>query len=621
MDNIEQLKEYRKKLSMLSEEEKKLRDLYLKKLSEGSLQGPMTGFPSLDKPWLKYYDTNFLNIDIPEMTAYEYLHDCNKENFDVEAIEYFGTKITFREFFKKIDIAAKSYLKMGVKRGDVVSIMSVSNPELEITFYALNKIGAIINLIDVRSDYQRLSKTLNEVDSKIVLTMDNFLEVVDKAIKNTSVEKVITYSAYNSIPLLKNKLATVCDIIRKREEFTKNNQIKREDIYISWNEFLNLSKNNTKELKASGNENTIAAYVHTGGTTGVSKTVKLTNRNFNAMAVQYKMINAGYEVGDKFLNDIVPFVAYGIVDAIHMSMCLGLTNIIAPILTPKEFTNYMIKYKPNHTLTVPTYLDDFVSDARVQNMDLSFIKNLGVGGDSFDETKEKYINKFLKKHGTNAIVETGYGMTELGSGSISCTNNINKVSSLGIPLPKNNIGIFESETETELKIGQIGEICMQSPSMMQGYLNNIAEEKKVIRKHSDETTWVHSGDLGYLDEDGFLYLIGRIKRMMIHGGFKIYPNVIEETILHHSAVSQCCVIPIKSVKYGANPEAHIILKNGNYDLLKIKEEINLLCTKELPEYAIPVNYIFVNEFPLTSVGKIDFKKIETDREKQLCKKL
>ena len=254
-----------------------------------------------------------------------------------------------------------------------------------------------------------------------------------------------------------------------------------------------------------GNE--VAALVHTGGTTGVPKTVKLSNANFNAMAIQYKSLNTGYDKGDSFLNGIVPFVAYGIVVTIHMPMCLGLTNIIAPILSPKEFTDYMIKYKPNHTITVPTYVEDFIKNEKAKAMNWKNIKHLGVGGDSFSEESELEVNKFLQEHNSTAIAEKGYGMTENSSTAGVCLVGINKLQSLGIPLPLNTYGIFEKGTDKELKYGVDGEICITGPCKMLGYLNNPEEEKKVIKKHSDGKEWIHSEDVGTIDEDGFILKI------------------------------------------------------------------------------------------------------------------
>ena len=581
----------------------------------------ITGYASIDKPWQKYYTKEALTAIIPEMTAYQYMVSKNQDNLKTTAINYFGKKISFKEFIEKIDETARRLYNFGISEGDVVTVMSVANPELEILFYALNKLGAIINLIDVRSDYKQIRKYLTEVKSDTVLVMDNFLQEFDKALEdeevNLLVERIITLSPFNSVLFPFNKLAEKKKKKEEPELYTKIEEIKNKDKYISWNEMMTTNKYYYPHYPRY-KKNTVAAYVHTGGTTGVPKTVKLSNENFNAMAIQYESLGANYNKGDTFLNGIVPFVAYGIVVTIHMPMCLGMTNIIAPILSPKEFTDFMIKYKPNHTITVPTYVENFIEDKKTNSMNWSFLKNLGVGGDSFSEEIEVRVNNFLKSHGSSTIAEKGYGMTENSATAGVCLVGVNKLSSLGIPLPLNTYGIFKRGTDEELKYGEKGEICITGPTKMIGYLNNNEEESKVIRLHSDGKEWIHSEDIGYIDEDGFLFFDGRYKRLIPHGGFKLYPSYIEGIIMGHPEVEKCCVISIPSVEYGASPEAHIVARKDKVEeLKKLKEELIELCKDKLPSYSQPEDFIFEEELPLTSVGKVDYKQVEKMRIKKL----
>lgn len=581
----------------------------------------ITGYASIDKPWQKYYTKEALTAIIPEMTAYQYMVSKNQGNLKTTAINYFGKKISFKEFIEKIDETARRLYNFGISEGDVVTVMSVANPELEILFYALNKLGAIINLIDVRSDYKQIRKYLTEVKSDTVLVMDNFLPEFDKALEdeevNSLVERIITLSPFNSVLFPFNKLAEKKKKKEDPELYAKIEEIKNKDKYISWNEMMTTTKYHYPHYPRY-KKNTVAAYVHTGGTTGVPKTVKLSNENFNAMAIQYESLGANYNKGDTFLNGIVPFVAYGIVVTIHMPMCLGMTNIIAPILSPKEFTDFMIKYKPNHTITVPTYVENFIEDKKTNSMNWSFLKNLGVGGDSFSEEIEVRVNNFLKSHGSSTIAEKGYGMTENSATAGVCLVGVNKLSSLGIPLPLNTYGIFKRGTDEELKYGEKGEICITGPTKMIGYLNNNEEESKVIRLHSDGKEWIHSEDIGYIDEDGFLFFEGRYKRLIPHGGFKLYPSYIEGIIMGHPEVEKCCVIAIPSVEYGASPEAHIVARKDKVEeLKKLKEELIELCKDKLPSYSQPEDFIFEEDLPLTSVGKVDYKQVEKIRIKKL----
>lgn len=619
----EDLMKYKEKLSKLSEEEWVERNKYLRNLSLGNLLGPNTAYLSIDKPWLKYYSEVALEATVPRMTAYQYMcYRCyeNVDNLNNVAISYFGKKISFKEYISKIDDTARSLYNLGIGKGDIITVMSVCNPEIEILFYALNKLGAVMNLIDVRSDYKQIKKYITEVKSDIVFVMDNFLPEFDKAMKDDEVdsliERVITISPFNSVVFPFNKIASSKDRRSKKEFYKVIDNIKKKNKYMSWNDMLN-TPIYRYSMYPGYKKDTLAVLVHTGGTTGIPKTVKLSNEDLNAMAVQYEVLDTGYNKGDTFLNGIVPFVAYGIAVTIHMPMCLGLTNIIAPILSPEEFTDFMIKYKPNHTITIPSYVDDFINSKKANKMNWSCIKHLGVGGDSFSKEKELEVNKFLHEHGSLALVEKGYGMTELSSSAVSCIGEVNKLTSLGIPLPMNNMGIFDEEGN-ELEYNKEGEICIHAKTQMMGYLNNLEEEQNVIKTHADGVKWVHSGDLGIVDEDGFLYLKGRIKRMIIHGGFKLYPTVIEGVIVEHNDISNCCVITIPNKEFGSSPEAHVVLKENKIgEWKRIKKELIELCKEELPDYSQPVDYIVEEELPLTVVGKVDYKKLEKKRRIEL----
>lgn len=581
----------------------------------------ITGYASIDKPWQKYYSKEAITDSIPELTAYQYMVSQNKDNLSTKAIMYYGKKISYKNYIDMIDETARRLYNLGVTEGEVVTVMSVANPELEILFYALNKLGAVINLIDVRSDYKQIKKYLMEVKSSEVVVMDNFLPEFDKCMEDEDidniVENVITLSPYNSVLFPFNVLAEKKSRKEDSTLYSKIDEIKKKNKYMTWNDLMSIHKYRYPRYPRY-KKNMVAALVHTGGTTGVPKTVKLSNENFNAMAIQYKSLNANYNKGDTFLNGIVPFVAYGIVVTIHMPMCLGMTNIIAPILSPKEFTEFMIKYKPNHTITVPTYVEHFVHDRKADSMNWKCLKNIGIGGDYFSEQSEIYVNEFLKNHGSSSIAEKGYGMTENSSTAGVCLVGVNKTNSLGIPLPLNTYGIFERGTDKELKYGEEGEICITGPTEMLGYLDNEEEESKVIKIHSDGKKWIHSEDVGIIDEDGFLFFKGRYKRLIPHGGFKLYPSYIEGVIMKHPDIDNCCVISIPDKVYGASPEAHVVIKKDSVsELKKLKEELIKLCQDKLPSYSQPEDFIFEEDLPLTSVGKVDYKKVEKMRIKKL----
>ncbi len=333
-------------------------------------ENKITGYATIDKPWQKYYSKEAITASIPELTAYQYMVSENQDNLNTKAIEYYGKKITYKNFIDMIDETSRRLYNLGIIEGEVITVISIANPELEVLFYALNKLGAVINLIDVRSDYKQIKKYLTEVKSSTVVVMDNFLPEFDKCMEDEDidniVENVITLSPYNSVLFPFNVLAEKKSRKEDSTLYSKIDEIKKKNKYMTWNDLMNVPKYRYSRYPRY-KKNMVAALVHTGGTTGTPKTVKLSNENFNAMVLQFQAFNT-YIKADTFLNDIVPFVAYGILGAIHMPLCLGLTNIIAPILSPQEFTEFMIKYKPNNVLAVPTYWENYKNDERVNNI-------------------------------------------------------------------------------------------------------------------------------------------------------------------------------------------------------------------------------------------------------------
>ena len=618
----EDLIAYKKQIAELSDKEKKLRDLELRRYARGELQGPPVGYASIDKPWLMLFDDEGILREIPSGSAYEYLYECNKNHLEQTALNYYDREINYKELFDLINKAATAFMESGIKKGDVVSIVDMINPELVITLYALNKIGAVINLIDVRYTGDKLVKCVNEVDSKMLIVMDNFLENIEEVQEELSVNKVVTVSPYNSIPKVKKYIATTADRKNQKKYTAIKNRLGKKFNVREWKDFTNVTNILHVTDLTEDKSQEVAAYVHTGGTTGVSKIVKLSNQNFNAMPIQFEAFNT-YKRNDTFLDDIVPFVAYGVLGALHLPLCLGLKNILAPLITPEEFTKFMIKYKPNNTLSIPTYWDDFFENEKVKKMDWSSVKHPGSGGDATSPDKERKMNEFFSSHNSDAVIELGYGMTEVGSAATACVGEVNKEVSVGIPLVNNNLKIIDPETGEELLIGEVGEVCLASPTMMLGYLNNEEEENKVIKMGEDNIRWIHSGDLGYIDKEGFLYIVGRIKRMIIRGGFKLYPSEIENTILKNDLISQCCVVAIPSEQYGNEPVAYIVLKdNVAYKEEEIREQLLKLCSEGLPEYSIPSDIVIIDKMPLTSVGKIDYKKLEAsygEKQKSLSK--
>lgn len=574
----------------------------------------MTGKPSIDRPWERFYSKNTLTTEFPISSVYSCIYEQNKNHLGRIALNYYGRKISYGELFEKIEEAAKAFKENGIKKGDIVTISMPTTPETVYMFYALSKIGAISNMIDPRTSEEGIKHYLNEVDSKLLVVLDVFNKKISNIVDDTSIEKIINVSASDSLPLGMNigyqTMQFINGIKGKKIDVAKN------DKNINWNQFIDSGKNYSGITEETYEKNTPVSIVHTGGTTGVPKGVLLSNDSFNAIAYQYKTSGMHLLPGQKFLDIMPPFIAYGLGCGIHMPLVVGMTAVLIPNFVPKDFANYIVKYEPNHLAGVPSHWENLLNSKKLKNKDLSFLITPAVGGDGMDLKLEEEASQFLQEHNAPNNIIKGYGITEECSLAAACINDINKLGSVGIPLPQNVISIFEPDTENELDYGEKGEICITGPTLMLGYYNNQEASDAILKKHADGKTWIHTQDIGYMTEDGFLYVDGRIKRVIIrHDGFKVFPFLIEKTIAEHRAVKSCMVVGIPDTEHsqGYLPKAHIILKDEYKSLAsEIEKEIYELCKKVLPEYVVPCEYKFRDEFPVTAIGKVDFKSMEAE---------
>lgn len=564
----------------------------------------LTGYPSVDKPWMKYYTEEAINAKLPECTIYEYLWENNKDHQSNVALNYFDRKITYGEVFANIDKATKSYSALALKSGDIVTVCAVTVPETIYSFYGLNRLGVVCNMVDPRTSAEGICEYIKEVNSKIVVTIDVAYPKIVEAIKGTSVEKIVVISPADSLPQPKK-------FLYKSFKATK---IPNDNAHIKWNELIALGKDAKPEI-VSYKKDTPCVIVHTGGTTGMPKGVLLSDDNLNQSAFQAIMAGFDFKRDHTWLNIMPPFIAYGVGNGLHLPLVVGMEVILIPSFNPNEFADLLNKYHPNHMVGVPSHYGNIIRNKKIQNQDLSYIIAPTVGGDAMDISLETETNEFLKKHNCKYPACKGYGMSEVAAGvSICSSHDVNKIGSVGIPLTHTTMAIFDITTGKELPYNQEGEICMTGPNTMVGYYNNETETNNVIRKHDDGLMWVHSGDIGYIDEDGFVFIKDRIKRVIIrHDGFKVFPSLIEKTVdTNKNVISNCAVgIADTSHSQGKLPIVFAVLCNGA-NTETVKAELFELCKKELPEYMQPVDFIFIEKLPLTPIGKVDYRALEKE---------
>ncbi|MCM1223423.1 MAG: acyl--CoA ligase [Lachnospiraceae bacterium] len=560
----------------------------------------LTGYPSIDKPWLKYYDGKVIDQKLPKLSIFEYVFQDNHKHTDDIAIEYYGQTITYGTMFHKIEETAAGLASIGVRQGDIVSFLAVTTPEIIYSIYAVNYLGAVCNIIDPKMSDEIISNIFSNTASHYLILLDIF---ADKA----------SVSA----------LADHCDIIilpaeKKSSSPSGMKQMPITFRHITWETLMSGIPSGYKVSPISFAANRPALIEYTGGTTGEPKGVVLSNENINAAAFQYARTRIINDRGHSWQAVAAPFIAYVFIFSMHIPLSMGMVCKIV-IYDPKMIAVQTVQNKYNHIAANPLTWEIVIHLPEAQSRDFSHLIAPISGADYMSPKLETEINDFLKAHGCKWEICQGYGLTETSAGI--CFNQGGKYTrfgSVGIPLVDMIISIFEPDTHDELKYGETGEICISGPSVMLGYYNNKAATDDMIKEHKDGMHWLHTGDIGHMDEDGFLYIDGRIKRMFVsYNGAKVFPPLIEKVVMQSKMVESCVVVGKQDPRYavGQVPVAFIILSEACIeDADNIINELETLCRSKLPEYDCPVNWNFINTFPRTAVGKVDYRALELQAE-------
>ena len=427
------------------------------------------------------------HLEYPDISAYEMLRQSMEKHADYISYNYFGTKRTYRQFVKQVDECAKAFLALGVKYGDRVSICMPNTPEAIISFYAINKIGAIANMIHPLSAEPEIKYYLNISKSQYVVAIDIAFNKINHIAKDTPIKKCIVVLAKNSMPIH----------MKIGYQLTKGRKVKLEksDLILHWNEFVKLSFNYNENVESNFKGNEVAAILYSGGTTGYPKGIELTNLNFNALAMQSFEACECLKEKDKVLAIMPVFHGFGLGICIHTVQYFGGTSILLPQFSAKTFDKLLKKYKPNIIAGVPTLYEALLRNKNLDGYDLSFLKCVISGGDSLSVSLKKKVDNFLKEHGANIQIREGYGLTECVTGSCLTPMDYYKEGSIGVPYPDTYYKIVKPDTDEEVPCGEDGEILISGPSVMKGYLDDEEETNKVLRKLGDGRVWMYTGDM------------------------------------------------------------------------------------------------------------------------------
>ena len=555
-----------------------------------------TGYPSIDKPWMKYYSEEALYGEIPKCTMYEYIFDHNKSHLDGIALRYFTKKITYQKLFENIRKTADAFWAQGIRKGDAVTIMSLNTPETIYCIYALNYIGAVANMVYMTLSEEEIVETVRNTDSKMFIFLDVAAEKVRNVVEDIEKIRVLAISPTDSLGFPVQKFSAL-----KSKINTKG--------FWKWKDFLKAGEHQ-KAQQTSYHENELSVIVYTSGTTGTPKGVMLSNDSLNAVAWQYEKSGMKFTRGETFLTLMPPFLSIGLSLNVHLPLSLGTASIM--IVNPEKFIEEYKKYKPNHCVSGPVIIRKLVQ--RLSG-NMSYCITMAGGGESLSLEEENYLNETLRNHHSDAKYLTGYGMTEFAATVTTSMNHVYKAGTLGIPLCKVNIKVINPDNGEKLKYNETGELCFCTPSHMLGYLDNEEETKKICDRDEKNSLWIHTGDLGFVDEDGFVHFVGRIKRIYLVQAadgtvYKLFPQRIEETIAEYPEVDLCAVVVELDAQNIATAIACVKRtaesKNNNNFLTGLQQ----YCKEKLPVHLVPKQIIEMDEIPLTQSGKIDYKTLE-----------
>ncbi|MBQ2252622.1 MAG: AMP-binding protein [Clostridia bacterium] len=562
-------------------------------------------------PWLSSYGVVPHTLEYAKGSMSQNLFDTAHRLPDNVAYEFQGFETTFKEFEEQIHLAAKALYAWGIREGDAVTICMPNCPQAIITFYAINVIGAVANMIHPLSSEGEIAFYLEDSKSVCALTLQQFYPKFVAVKKKYPLQKLIVTS-------ISDALSGVLKIGYNLTSGRKINKMapipENDPSVIWWNDFLKLGKKLLGNYECHKKPSDVAVILYSGGTTGKTKGILLSNLNFNALALQTVSMGNCFFEGAKMLAVMPIFHGFGLGVSIHTALCAGGTCILVPQVNVKLYSKLLRTKQPNVIAGVPTLFEGILRNPDMEGVDLSCLTGVFSGGDSLSIELKKKFDKFLLEHRASVRIREGYGMTECVTASCLTPYHIEREGSIGLPFPDTFYKIVKVGTTEEAPYGEEGEMCISGPSVMIGYAGLPEETAATLRTHADGRVWLHSGDLGMMDSDGFIYFKQRAKRMIISSGYNIYPSQLENVIDGHKSVQMSCCIGVPDPYKMQKVKAFVMLRPGVKNTPEVIESIRAHCKKNIAKYAMPYEFEIRENLPKTLVGKVAYRELEAEEE-------
>ena len=556
-------------------------------------------------PWVKNLGDIPAHLDYFQGSMYDMLKSVADKYPNNIAMDFMGRSTTYRQLLEHVERCAKALKTIGIRENDCVTIAMPNCPQAIAMFYAINMVGGIANMVHPLSSEKEIEFYLNESNSVTVITLDQFYHKIEAIRNNTNIVNVIIASIRDELsqPLKTGYMLTEGRKIRK---------IPDDAPVIRWQKFLNLSKSCFWRYKVERKPEDPAVILYSGGTTGTTKGIVLTNLNFNALSQQVIATNPMFRPGDRMLAAMPIFHGFGLGVCIHTMLTQGGRCVLVPRFTAKSYSKLITKYKCNFIAGVPTLYEALLRLPNMEKADLSSLKGVFSGGDSLTIELKKKFDKFLYDHKAVIQIREGYGTTECVTASCLTPKDYARQGSIGVPFPDTFYKIVEPGTTNEVEANIEGEICISGPTVMLGYMDNPEETRQTLRRHYDGRIWLHTGDLGHMDQDGFVYFRQRIKRMIVTSGYNVYPSQLENIIDANEKVLMSCVIGVKDPYRVQKVKAYVVPMPGVEPTEELKKEILEYCSGRIAKYAMPREIEFRKELPKTLVGKVAYRVLEEE---------
>ncbi len=556
-------------------------------------------------PWKDHLGEVPFHLDYFEGSMFDAVAAIAEKYPNNVAFDFMGRSTTYKTLVKEIEQCAKALKTIGVREGDRVTIAMPNCPQAIQMFYAVNLVGGICNMIHPLSAEKEIEFYLNASESVTAITLDQFYNKFENIRHNTKVVNIIIAS-------IKDELSKPVKAGYMLTEGRKVKKIPDDAPVIRWKDFLRLSCHCFYNYKVERKGSDPAVILYSGGTTGTTKGILLSNKNFNALGQQVIAANPMFRVGDKMLAAMPLFHGFGLGVCVHTMLSQGGRCILIPRFTAETYAKQIVKYKCNFIAGVPTLYEALLRLPSMENADLSSLKGVFSGGDSLSIELKKKFDKFLYDHNAKIQIREGFGTTECVTASCLTPPHMAKEGSIGLPFPDTYYKIVEPGTDKEVPYGTEGEILIAGPTVMMEYVGHPEETAQTLRKHDDGLTWIYTGDLGTMDNEGFIYFRGRAKRMIITSGYNVYPGQLENIIDAHEFVHMSCVIGVPDPYKMQKVKAFVMLKPGIPANDDTKEAILAYCRKNIAKYAMPYDIEFRAELPKTLVGKVAYRKLEEE---------